>query len=127
MAAQNAAVADDTTGIPVRSLERLRHLEDAQAAARDQNSLGFVRMLNRAVAERDDISLALLARTAEFKQVEALQREHIDISRGQKLLQALFDDVAVSGGDPHALGADIAQAIDDGLAHRAHRQAGPLP
>ena len=84
-------------------------------------------LLHRAVGERYNVGFALCARPAEFEKIEALEREHLDAGRRQKLLQASIHDVAIGRSDGDALGADLAQAVDDGLAHCADRQAGPLP
>src|SRR5262249_55005136 len=64
---------DDRNAVPV--LKRLGAAERAQAAAGNQDALGVRRLGHRLAAERDDIGLALAARSAEFEEVEAFERE----------------------------------------------------
>ena len=97
--------------------ERFGDAERAQAAAGDQDALGIAGVGDRAVAERDDVGLALVAGPPN-SEIEAFEREHLEAGRGQQLASGCsVHDIAVGGGDGDALGADFAQAIDDGLAH----------
>src|SRR5580704_7704443 len=100
------------------------HFERAQSTAGDQNTFGVLGVGDGAVTQRNNIGFALFAGAAEFQKIEAFQRQRLDAGRRQQFLQAPVDDVAIGGGDGDALGADLAQAVDDGLAHGADRQAG---
>src|SRR6202030_4012481 len=100
------------------------HFERAQAAAGDQNAFGALGVRHGAIAQRNNVGFALFAGAAEFQKIETFQRQRLDAGRREQFLQAPVDDVAVGGADGDAIGADLAQAVDDRLAHGADRQAG---
>src|SRR5215211_7294201 len=130
------ALADQPHGRPERRrragdhrdaatlFQRLRYRERAQTATRDEDAFGVLRIRRRFLAERDDVGLALAARLAESQNVEALERQHLASGRLKQLPQTLIHHVGIGRYDGHALGADRAQAVDDGGTHGADRKAG---
>src|SRR5712691_3679204 len=129
-------LADEPHGRPERRLrarnhrnavavfQRLRHAEGAQAAAGDQQAFGPGRLAAGAGGERDDVGFALLARLAEPEQAETVERQHLEVVRLEKALQAIVHLVRIGGGDHDPPRIEAPQPIDHRLAHGAHRQAG---
>src|SRR5262249_3276724 len=100
VASEASALAHEPHGGPERGrgarpgrqaapfLERLRHVEGAQPAARDENRIGVRRLLARLGGEFDNFILALADSTAaELRNAEALKRAHVKAVVGEEILE----------------------------------------